>query len=99
MSEHRLRVWTTEGDIFWVVADEEPRINAAVERWIKEGVDALVTMEPLEQLGAMVTCRASVIYGWYQSTAASQKRVVELSLEDEATNKEVVEEFGDPEWL
>lgn len=60
-----IQVWTSDGGFLCVALDEEPRIDAAVQRWVDMERDTVLSMSGLN---GDVRYLASQIVGWIAST-------------------------------
>lgn len=90
-----VRLWTVDGESWAVLAEDEPRIDAAVSLWIDSGEtrDALLLLTLTG--GDAFKVRASMCASWFLSTPAGRRRELEFGKAADDENKRVRQEIGD----
>lgn len=83
MIDTYLKVYDGEDSCFVCVPEDEPRVNAAVSRYVDSGCthDTLLDLTMVE--GPTIYIRASDIRCWFVSTPGSRERRIGIDKESE----------------
>lgn len=81
-----VRLWDTNGAAFMLSVEEEPRIDAAVSKWIDSGKTQDTLLDLIDVVGAPYKTLASEITSWLILTPESRRAGIAYSkaLDDEA---------------
>lgn len=92
MSISFVKVYDIQGDMVGVALSEEPRIDAAVSKWVDSGKtqDTLLSLETPD--GSEYKTLASAIQSWLVSTPEIRRRKAEIEAELQA-------EMPDTQWM
>lgn len=81
-----IRLYESDGYVL-VHETEDPRIDAAVSRYIDNGRDTLLLLDCLD--GSVYRCLASNIRSWYTSTPESRRQSLAWERDSKAEAKEL----------
>ena len=84
-----VKLWDTSGDSVCCVAEDEPRIDAAVTAWLSSGKTADSILDLTLESGDGFRILASAVVSWIVSTPEGRLRATEC----DAAHKAEAEEF------
>ena len=89
-----VKLWTTDGECWGVVPEDEPRIDAAVSQWIDSGETRDTLLLLTFTGGDPFKLRASCISAWMLSTPEGRRREWEISKASDEERERVKRELG-----
>lgn len=89
-----VRLWTSDGGSWSIAVEEEPRIDAAVSRWVDSGETRDTLLLVTLTGGDPLKLRASFVASWMISTPEGRRRELEISKESDDEQERVRKELG-----
>jgi hypothetical protein len=90
-----VKLWTTDREVWGLVPDDEPRIDAAVSLWIDSGETRDTLLLLTLTGGDPFKVRASMIASWMLSTSHGRRREMEFSKAGDDEQRAVRRAIGD----